>query len=117
MARRTVTEELFTSCKSLQEQGSSVYSAAQALKISDVTVRRIYKSDTIAEYKKRLKDWNPAGDKPAAQLEKQEQVPDRTPEHAADNPEELKIRVSFELGETARRAIDGLLALVGVKLQ
>lgn len=32
------------------------------------------------------------------------------------DPEALRIRVSFELGETARRAIDGLLALVGVKL-
>lgn len=28
----------------------------------------------------------------------------------------LRIRVSFELGEAAKRAIDGLLALVGVKL-
>ena len=32
------------------------------------------------------------------------------------DPEALKIRVSFELGETARKAIDGLLALVGVRL-
>lgn len=31
------------------------------------------------------------------------------------DPEELKIRVSIEIGETARKAIDGLLALVGVK--
>lgn len=30
--------------------------------------------------------------------------------------EALRIRVSFELGETAKKAIDGLLALVGVKL-
>jgi hypothetical protein len=104
MARRTVTEELFTSCKSLQEQGSSVYSAAQALKISDVTVRRIYKSDTIAEYKKRLKDWNPAGAKPAAKPEKQEQEPDQTSEPAADIPvSELSAKDKKEL---AMYAID-----------
>ncbi len=35
---------------------------------------------------------------------------------AAEDNEALRIRVSFELGETAKKAIDGLLALVGVKL-
>ena len=30
--------------------------------------------------------------------------------------EDLRIRVSFELGETAKKAIDGLLALAGVTL-
>jgi hypothetical protein len=44
------------------------------------------------------------------------------PDFKADNPEPradyeaLCVRVSYELGETARKAIDGLLALVGVKL-
>ena len=32
------------------------------------------------------------------------------------DPEALRVRVSFELGETARKAIDALLALVGVRL-
>ena len=74
MARRTVTEELFTSCKSLQAQGSSVYSAAQALKISDVTVRRIFKAGSLAEYKVLLKDWNHTCDKPEKQEQKRDQA-------------------------------------------
>lgn len=32
-----------------------------------------------------------------------------------NDPDDLKIRVSLEIGETARKAIDGLLALVGVR--
>ena len=37
-------------------------------------------------------------------------------ETVEDDDEVVKIRVAFELGDTARLAINGLLALVGVKL-
>lgn len=51
----------------------------------------------------------------AAEVDIQQETKE-TEQVAENDPDILRVRVSFELGETARKAIDGLLALVGVKL-
>ena len=81
---------------------------------SPVTVQRVRRFQDYSEYEKasHLAAYKKGPDKP----KQIEENPLEEEDIAECDPEALKIRVSFELGETARKAIDGLLALVGVKL-
>lgn len=84
------------------------------------TLNMIYRSQNYREYcelrssyNKKKSEVNEEPDLLAGLSEEDSKEPDETAEY--DN-EVVKIRVAFELGDTAKRAIDGLLALAGVKL-
>ena len=84
----------------------------------------IYRSQNYKEYcelrasyngkKKNIVTQEPAPDTETVEDDTKEPAPDT--ETVEDDNEVVKIRVAFELGNTAKLAIDGLLALAGVKL-
>lgn len=73
------------------------------------TLNMIFRAQNYEEFCKIRSGYN--GKKARA-------IPVKTEPEAEseEDIEAVKIRVSFELGETAKKAIDGLLALAGVKL-
>ena len=84
------------------------------------TLNMIYRSQNYKEYCELRSSYNKkksaANEEPnllAGLAEEDCKEPEETAEY---DGEMVKIRVAFELGDTAKRAIDGLLALAGVKL-
>lgn len=81
---------------------------------SSVTVQRVRRFQDYSEYE--IASHIAAYKKDPDKSKRLEEEPLKDEGSTEYDSEVLKIRVSYELGETARRAIDGLLALVGVKL-
>ena len=119
-----VSQEEFEKIKMLFGYGMRNAQIVKATNRSDDTVRRIKKVDTYDDFilankitrdKRNIREAEQQKMDLCDDEKKEEQHIDQDCSTEYD-PDSLRIRVSFELGETARKAIDGLLALVGVKL-
>lgn len=94
---------------SMIEAGMSTKKISKITARSTVTIQRVNKWRHYPDYEKNS---HQAANKRGSSVNEDTQIVN---ESAEESYEALLLRVSFELGETARKAIDGLLALVGVK--
>ena len=110
--------------KELLSKGLSAEEIAKKLGRSPDTIRTVDYSrdyeDFVKTPTKELRKRRKKEKEEQLQIKVDDIVAAANDESNEDNEEfgidDLRVRVSFELGETAKRAIDGLLALVGVKL-
>lgn len=120
----SVKEHEYMYIKELLSKGSSAEEIAKKLSRSPDTIRTVDYSrdyeDFVKTPTKELRKRRKKEKEEQLQIKVDDIVAAVNDETNEDDEElsfdDLRIRVSFELGETAKRAIDGLLALVGVKL-
>lgn len=118
-----VKEKEYDYVKQLLSDGLNAEQISKKIGRNAETIRNVDYSNDYEDYKKTPKKELRQRGKPNKTSEqvKTKEVCDYEMNNIKTNSSEeeneaLRIRVSFELGETAKKAIDGLLALVGVTL-
>jgi IS30 family transposase len=116
MARGTYLNKAeYDYIKLLYSQGKNCTEIVKTTGRSEKTVRRAIRTSDFANYNAVNKEERKIrNEREAEQMNMN--FDSLQPVHSDEENEALRIRVSFELGETAKKAIDGLLALAGVKL-
>ena len=108
-------KEEYDYIKLLHSQGKNCTEIVKTTGRSEKTVRRAIRTSDFANYNAVNKEERKIrNEREAEQLNMN--LDGLQLSSSDEEIEALRIRVSFELGEAAKRAIDGLLALVGVKL-
>ena len=109
-------KEEYEYIKLLCSQGKSCAEIVKTTGRSDKTIRRAIRTADFENYNFANKEERRIRNEREAEQMNMELDALQPPSSPEEENESLRIRVSFELGETAKKAIDGLLALVGVKL-